>query len=130
MAQTRDTFMTDFIKFENVSITKFTTTKQVELKKWLHQTFGQDQTKWICYVNSEYTDALVYEFADPAKQTLFQLRFSDYDFYSRTEELSKAEELRRRREYDDKHEALKTMRYSKEAQLFNLAKQIMKDAGQ
>jgi hypothetical protein len=83
--------MSDYIKHENVSVTHFSTTKREELKKWLHVTFGQDQNKWICYVNSEYTDALVYEFAKPSHQTLFQLTFSEYEFYNSATSLERNE---------------------------------------
>jgi len=99
--------MSDYIKHENVSVTHFSTTKREELKKWLHVTFGQDQNKWICYVNSEYTDALVYEFAKPSHQTLFQLTFSEYEFYNSATSLERADEMKMHIRHD--HQAQSRM---------------------
>ena len=76
-------------------------------KKWLHVTFGQDQNKWICYVNSEYTDALVYEFAKPSHQTLFQLTFSEYEFYNSATSLERADEMKMHIRHD--HQAQSRM---------------------
>ena len=76
-----------YILHQHQSVTEFGANKQLTLSKWLQKTFGKDRHKWVCYLDGEYTRALVYEFAHSSHQIPFELKFSEYTFYDSVQQM-------------------------------------------
>ena len=65
------------IKFSNQTVIDYSYDESAEMEEWLVKHFGSEGVHWVTYVKPRSAFAYVIEFAQPAHQMLFELRFSD-----------------------------------------------------